>query len=89
MDTGTATERGVEAIRSELDMVAAIESRDDLFRVMGKHRIYASVDPRNLPSIKLLERIGMRKEALFKKSLWFKGAWADDLIYAVLDEEWS
>lgn len=62
---------------------------DHLFRVMGKHRVYASVDPRNLPSIKLLERVGMRKEAHFKKSLRFKGAWADDCIYAVLGEEWS
>ena len=45
MDTGTATERGVEAIRSELDMVAAIESREDLFRVMGKLGSYGVDSP--------------------------------------------
>lgn len=60
-----------------------------LFNELGKHRVYASVDPRNLPSVKLLERVGMRKEGHFKKSVWFKGAWADDLVYAVLDEEWA
>jgi hypothetical protein len=29
----------------------------------------------------------MRREAHFVESLWFKGAWADDLIYAVLRRE--
>ena len=35
MDTAAATELGVEAIRSELDQIAAIESYDDLFRLFG------------------------------------------------------
>jgi RimJ/RimL family protein N-acetyltransferase len=61
---------------------------DFLFGALKKHRIYASVDPRNHASIALLERMGMRKEAHFRESLWFKGAWADDVIYAVLQREW-
>jgi RimJ/RimL family protein N-acetyltransferase len=58
------------------------------FGPLGKHRVFASVDPRNGASITLLERLGMRREAHFRESLWFKGAWADDLIYAILDHEW-
>jgi RimJ/RimL family protein N-acetyltransferase len=61
---------------------------DYLFRVLRKHRVFASVDPRNLPSVALLERVGMRKEAHFRESLWFKGEWADDVIYAILAREW-
>lgn len=61
---------------------------DYLFEVLKKHRITASVDPRNIRSIALLERIGMRKEAHFIKSIWFDDEWADDIIYAVLNEEW-
>ena len=45
MDTETATERSVEAIRSELDMIADIESRDDLFRVIGKLGRYGVDSP--------------------------------------------
>ena len=55
---------------------------------MKKHRITASVDPRNTKSIALLERINMRKEAYFKKSFWFNNEWADDIVYAILKEEW-
>lgn len=61
---------------------------DYLFITLRKHRVVASVDPGNLPSIALLERLGMRKEAHFRESLWFKGAWADDIIYAILEREW-
>jgi RimJ/RimL family protein N-acetyltransferase len=39
--------------------------------------------------MKLLERVGMRKEAHFVKSLQFRGEWADDVIFAILSEEWK
>lgn len=38
-----------------------------LFSDLKKHRITASVDPRNIKSVALLERIGMRKEAHFNE----------------------
>ena len=60
-----------------------------LFVELDKHRIIGSVDPRNKASISLLEAIGFRKEAHFKQSLWFKGQWVDDLIYAILQSEWQ
>ena len=31
----------------------------------------------------------MRKEAHFVRSLWFKGEWVDDVIFAVLASEWN
>lgn len=55
---------------------------------LGKHRVFASVDPRNGASIALMQRVGMRQEAHLVESLWFKGAWADDLIFAILQREW-
>jgi RimJ/RimL family protein N-acetyltransferase len=59
-----------------------------LFNNFKKHRIIASVDPENRKSITLLERIEMRKEEQFKKSFWVNNEWADDIIYAILEEEW-
>ena len=67
---------------------ALVAVLDFLFVTLRKHRVVASVDPGNQPSIALLERLGMRKEAHFRESLWFKGAWADDVIYAILEREW-
>jgi len=40
----------------------------------------------NTASIRLIERLGFRKEAYFKKSLYFHGERVDDFIYAVLAE---
>jgi len=59
-----------------------------LFIELEKHRVYGSVDPRNAPSLALLERVGMRREAHFVESLWFKGIWADDVIFAMLRREY-
>lgn len=60
-----------------------------LFSDLKKHRIMASVDPENIDSLKLMERIGFRKEGHFVKSLFWKNNWTDDVIYALLREEWS
>lgn len=62
---------------------------DHLIFDLKKHRITASIDPRNIKSINLIERLGFRKEAHFKQSLFFHGEWVDDLIYAMLAEEWK
>lgn len=59
-----------------------------LFESLSKHRIYVSIDPRNKRAISLIESLGWRKEAHHKKSYLHKGEWTDDVIYAVLREEW-
>lgn len=59
-----------------------------LFGTLNKHRIVASVDPRNTASIRLMERLGFRKEAHFKESYYQRGEWVDDIIYAKLKTEW-
>jgi RimJ/RimL family protein N-acetyltransferase len=60
-----------------------------LFGTLGKHRVFASVDPRNAASLALMARLGFRREAHFIESLWFKEAWADDVIFALLEREWK
>ncbi len=55
-----------------------------LFDTLGKRRVMASVDPRNLASMALLKRVGMRKEAHSRGSLWFKGEWVDDVVWAIV-----
>lgn len=60
-----------------------------VFGQLGRHRVHASVDPRNLASMAMLNALGLRQEAHHRESLWFKGAWVDDVIFAMLDHEWS
>ncbi len=56
---------------------------------LGRHRVFGSVDPRNIRSIRLMQRVGMQQEAHFVQSLWFNGEWVDDLIFAMLASDWK
>jgi RimJ/RimL family protein N-acetyltransferase len=67
---------------------AVKETINFLFNDLNKRRIIASIDPRNGKSIALVERLGFRKEAHFKESLLINGEWVDDVVYAVLKDEW-
>jgi len=60
-----------------------------LFVELKKHRVCASVDPRNLPSIALMARLGMREEGHFVQSLWLQDTWVDDVVFAMLASEWK
>jgi len=51
---------------------------------MGKHRLIASIDPGNINSAGLVEKLNFRKEAHFKESILSNGVWVDDVIYAIL-----
>ncbi len=59
------------------------------FTDLGLHRVIAELDPRNDASVAMCRRLGMREEAFFRENMWFKGAWADTGIYAILQSEWS
>ena len=59
----------------------------------GAHRVYAECDPRNVPSWKLLESVGMKREARLRQNVWFhrdeNGApiWKDTFVYALLESD--
>lgn len=59
------------------------------FERFEMHRIFARCDPRNIPSYRLMERLGMRREAHFRGHALIKGEWAEEFIYAVLADEWQ
>ncbi len=61
---------------------------DYAFGDLGLHRVVAITDRENEPSIALLERLGMRREGHFVQNVWFKGGWASEYLYAVLEDEW-
>jgi ribosomal-protein-alanine N-acetyltransferase len=63
------------------------------FTELGAHRIVAHCSPDNIPSWKVLEKCGMRRECLEKKNFLLrndedsKPIWLDSYGYAILDEE--
>ncbi|SHJ13408.1 Protein N-acetyltransferase, RimJ/RimL family [Hymenobacter daecheongensis DSM 21074] len=58
------------------------------FETLGLHRLIAVTDCENVASVRLLGSVGMRREAHFRQNIWFKGAWGDEYVYALLREEW-
>ena len=59
------------------------------FGTLELHRVVAVTDALNAPAAVLLERVGMRREAHFHENVFFKGAWGSELVFAVLDHEWT
>jgi RimJ/RimL family protein N-acetyltransferase len=58
------------------------------FATVGLHRIIGRLEARNLASARVLEKIGMRREALLIENEFVKGEWQSELDYAILDREW-
>lgn len=61
---------------------------DAAFRMLNVHRVWAGCDTRNIGSYRVMEKLGMRREAHLRKDVWQKGEWRDSYRYAVLQEEW-
>ena len=71
---GTATARGL--LRAAFDG-------------LGLRRVTAAANADNIPSVRVLERAGMRRERHALKALWHRElGWLDEVQYAILDEEW-
>jgi len=59
------------------------------FADLRLHRIIARTDARNIASVGVLRRLGMRQEAHLLENEWFKGEWSDELDFAILASEWN
>lgn len=61
----------------------------DLIERLGCHRILGQLSPKNVRSARLLEALGMHVESLAPRSHWCRGAWDDNLVYAMSDTDWQ
>ncbi|MEV6427587.1 GNAT family N-acetyltransferase [Nocardia sp. NPDC051463] len=59
------------------------------FEELSLHRITARLDARDHASARVLERIGMRREALHAQDMWLENEWGDTAVYAMLEHEWE
>jgi len=59
------------------------------FDELGRHRVFGECDPRNPSSARVMEKLGMRREAQHLEDVWIKGEWCSTWVYAVLDYEWA
>lgn len=59
------------------------------FSNLSLHRIFATCDPRNIGSSRVLEKVGMTLEGRIREDLLLKDGWRDSLLYSVLEHEWE
>lgn len=62
---------------------------DHAFGVLDFHRIEADVDPRNVASLRLLERVGFVREGLLRERWHVGGEIQDSAIYALLARDYA
>jgi RimJ/RimL family protein N-acetyltransferase len=59
------------------------------FEEIQLHRVSAACDSRNAAALKLLEKVGLRREGEFLKDSLIHGEWTNTVWYAALREEYS
>ncbi|MWC29285.1 GNAT family N-acetyltransferase [Paenibacillus sp. MMS18-CY102] len=57
------------------------------FTTLNLHRIYATCDPRNTGSARVLEKSGMILEGRIRESMLIRDGWRDSLLYSILENE--
>jgi len=60
---------------------------DHAFTQGGLHRMEVNIRPENMPSRRVVEKLGFREEALHVRYLHIDGAWRDHVGYALTSEE--
>lgn len=62
---------------------------DYAFTVLGLNRIEADIDPRNIASEKLLQRMGFRQEGYLRERWIVNGEMCDAAFYGLLLSDWT
>jgi len=60
-----------------------------LFDALRLRRLEAEIDPRNVPSAKVLERLGFQREGLLRERWRVAGEISDSAVYGLLARDWQ
>jgi ribosomal-protein-alanine N-acetyltransferase len=60
---------------------------DHCFAVVGLHRVEVDIRPENTPSLRVVEKLGLRREGFYERFLDIDGAWRDHVAFAITFEE--
>lgn len=60
---------------------------DHCFGEVGLHRVEVNIRPENAPSLRVVEKLGFRREAVHEHYLHIDGAWRDHVSFALTVED--
>ncbi|SCX08616.1 ribosomal-protein-alanine N-acetyltransferase [Candidatus Aquiluna sp. UB-MaderosW2red] len=69
--------------------IAVALTIDYLFLEAKLHRVEIDIRPENTPSLRVVEKLGLREEGLKKRFIHIDGDWRDHRIFAITSEEIS
>lgn len=61
---------------------------DYLFGHTNLHRVEINIRPENAPSLRVVDKLGLRCEGTRQRYMYIDGGWRDHLAFAVTREEW-
>jgi RimJ/RimL family protein N-acetyltransferase len=73
---GYATETARALVRAAFDQLSA-------------SRVYATCDVANRASARVLEKAGLRREAMLERHVFAKGVWWTSFLYAIARVDWA
>lgn len=59
------------------------------FESMDIHRVWAGCDTENAGSVRVLQKLGMRREGHLRHDCQIRREWRDTFLYAILEDEWG
>ncbi len=60
---------------------------DHCFYGVGLHRVEVDIRPENAPSLRVVEKLGLRREGFYERYLDIDGGWRDHVAFAITVEE--
>ena len=60
---------------------------DHCFTVAGLHRVEIDIRPENAASLRVVEKLGLRREGYYERFLDIDGGWRDHVAFAITVEE--
>jgi ribosomal-protein-alanine N-acetyltransferase len=60
---------------------------DHCFTAVGLHRVEVDIRPENAASLRVVEKLGLRREGYYERFLDIDGGWRDHVAFAVTAEE--
>ena len=60
---------------------------DHCFGAVGLHRVEIDIRPENVASLRVVEKLGLRREGYYERFLDIDGGWRDHVAFAVTVEE--
>lgn len=79
---------GADHINKGYATEATVLALQYAFEMLGLHRVNLWIAEDNAPSLRIVEKLGMRYEGTVIKALYLGGEWKDTKSYGIVIDEW-